>query len=136
MSTKRSTPESQVLKAVTDYLKICRIGTVRRVNTGMIWQGGSDHPWGPKGRPVRFGEPGHSDLIVELLDGRTAYIEVKSAKGKPTKLQLDFLERQRSRGCPAFIVRSVSDCHRELTTAGFIVPDPNPRRIHAGSEQD
>lgn len=117
------TPEALVQRAIVQFLRACRLGTVRRVNVGVAWMGGSNHAWGPKGRPVRFGELGHSDLVLEL-DGTTrcVFIECKAPGGRPTQLQLEFLERQRQRGHLAFVARSVQDVERELRAAGFELP--------------
>ena len=136
--TRGSNPETGIQRAIVDYLKACRIGLVRRVNTGQVWVGGSQHPWGSKGRPVRFGEPGHSDLIVELdasaaipeaYRGRNLYLEVKVPGNRPTALQEAFLSRQRARGCPAFWARSVCEVHAELCRLGFQgLPVPRGRQ--------
>jgi hypothetical protein len=126
------TPEGIVLKSILAYLKLCRLGTVRRVNVGQARMGNAPiHPWAKDTRRVvRFGEPGHSDLVLELnRDTRNVYIEVKSATGKPTALQLQFLARQRERGHIAFVARSIQDVHDALLDAGFPVPCvPQDRR--------
>jgi hypothetical protein len=129
-----SNPETAIQRKISDYLKSCRIGLVRRVNTGQVWVGGSQHPWGPKGRPVRFGEPGHSDLVVELdashavpaqFRGRNAYCEVKVPGNRPTALQVAFLARQAARGCPAFWATSVEEVYQALLALGFQdLPEP------------
>lgn len=110
---KPPTPESMVLKAVMQFLRAKRIGHVMRVNTGAVWAG--EH----RERLVRFGEVGHSDLVVELPDGRNAYIEVKAPGGKPTDAQVAFLARQSARGCPAGVVHSVAELEQLLAAHGI-----------------
>lgn len=126
---KKVTPEGAVLKAVMQALKLWRIGTVRRINTGAL----EDRT----GRTVRFGEIGHSDLVVELPDGRNAYIEVKAPDWKPMteprpgsavgtwrkwrhQCEQDaFLARQAARGCPSGYVTSVASLEAFLAKHGL-----------------
>lgn len=49
---------------------------------------------------------GSSDLILICPDGRFGAIEVKTAKGKPTKEQINFIEQVRKAGGRAGIARS------------------------------
>ena len=67
------------------------------------------------GRPVRSGLPvGFSDLFGFTSDLRPFFMEVKSATGRPTLHQLNFLEAMRARGAIAAIVRSVDDARKLL----------------------
>lgn len=55
-----------------------------------------------------FGNAGKPD-ITGCINGRRFEIEVKNAKGKPTKLQLNTLEEWRQAGAIVGIARSVDD---------------------------
>lgn len=124
---KAPTPESLVLKAVMQYLNICKLGKVTRNNVGMVWTGASN---GSKGRPVRFGTVGQSDVTVELSESpMCVYVEVKAGNGKPSPAQLDWLAYQRTRGHLAFVAWSVQDVYDALSKAGFDnLPVPGKRR--------
>ena len=60
-------------------------------------------------RFIRFGAVGSSDILGILNDGRLLAIEVKSAKGKLTKYQKDFIDGVNSAGGVAFVARSIDD---------------------------
>ena len=127
---KGPTPEGAVMTAVLDALKAWRIGHVIRVNTGALED--------KTGRIVRFGEPGHSDLVVELPDGRNAYLELKEPTWRPMsepapgsapstwrkwrhqQEQDAFLARQTARGCPAAYIRSVAELQQFLALHGLL----------------
>lgn len=110
---KPPTPEQAVQKAVVQALRAWRVGHVIRVNTGAAWVG--EH----QERLVRFGEVGHSDLLVELPDGRNAYIEIKAPGGKATPAQEAFLARQIARGCPAGVIHSLTELEAFLAQHGL-----------------
>jgi hypothetical protein len=146
---KRSgpTPEGAFQKAAIAYLKACRIGEVIRVNVGQAWMGG--RPDGSyRGRPVRFGERGHSDLVVRPADSlRQVFIECKRpgwklpqpprpgaslAVAKKWQSHLDqvhFLEARRAQGHVAIFASSLQEIHDALQAAGFKgIPDPSTYR--------
>jgi len=60
-----------------------------------------------------FTAKGSSD-ILGICNGVMLCIEVKSAKGKPTQSQLDFIDIMNHLGALAFIARSVDDVKKEL----------------------
>jgi len=132
MTARKPTPEGVVSKDIVDYLTLCRLGKVRRVNAGVAKVGNAPtHPWQKDTRyRVQLAEPGHSDLVVELeRETRCIFIEVKAPKGKATDLQLAFLARQRTRGNVAFVAHSVLEVYEELTKAGFrALPVPQTPR--------
>ena len=125
-ATKAVTPEGAVLKAVTAYLRLCRLGVVHRQQVGMA-------RYGEHGQQiVPYGERGASDLRVDLDgDPRSIFIEIKAPKGRPTPQQLAYLEAQRARGHFAFIARSVAEVYEHLTACGFKVPQPGGSRPRA-----
>jgi len=137
---RRENPETVQQREIMGYLTLCRLGTVRRVNTGMLRVGDvPQHPWGPDNRRmVRFGQVGHSDLVVELAnDPRSIFIEVKPLGWKPPAApkpdaarstwktyrhyldQLNFIEAQRSRGNFGFFATCAGDVYAQLTFLGF-----------------
>jgi hypothetical protein len=101
-----------------------------------------------RGRPVRFGEVGHSDLVVEPeTSTRYVYIETKRPgwhpqqppkpgaalstlkKYKSHQDQVHFLERKRAQGHIAIFAQSLQDIHEALTAAGYTnLPDPSTYR--------
>tara|TARA_Y100001973_G_scaffold105035_2_gene176730 strand:- start:2839 stop:3162 length:324 start_codon:yes stop_codon:yes gene_type:complete len=58
---------------------------------------------------------GSSDIIGITPEGRFLAVEVKTAKGKPTKEQLNFIEQVRKAGGIAGIARSPQDALDLLT---------------------
>ena len=76
-------------------------GLVLRLNNGLFYT--------EDGRPIKSGLPkGTSDLLYVGND-IIAFMEVKTSKGKPRPEQLRFIEKIKSLGHKAGIVRSVED---------------------------
>ena len=84
-------------------LKLSELGyAVFRINTGRFKL--ADGRWFDVGVPKGF-----SDLIA-VKNGRIYFLEVKTAAGKASPEQLNFITVMRDRyGCAAGIVRSVDD---------------------------
>lgn len=83
---------------------------VERIQSGLLYT--------KDGRPVRIGYPGRSDLSgARAGDAKSFFLEIKTATGRATKEQVQFLTAMQSRGAIAGIVRSVADA-RELIAAG------------------
>lgn len=84
-------------------LELSKLGfAVFRINTGKFKL--ADGRWFDVGVPKGF-----SDLIA-VRDGRIYFLEVKSASGKASPEQLNFITVMRDKyGCTAGIVRSVDD---------------------------
>ena len=151
MSPKKPpTPEGLSLRAIQDWLKAARIGTVHRVNVGQLRVGEAPkHPWAKDARRiVRFGEPGAADLHIELnvndlripaqFRGRDLHIEVKHDAWKPPCVpkvgsapgtvkkyrhhvdQVAFLDRQVSRGNLGTFARTPREVYDYLRAAGFL----------------
>jgi len=75
--------------------------TVFRINVGNFYT--KDE------RYIKSGVPrGFSDLFA-VKDGRAYFIEVKVKPNKPTKDQLNFIDRMRERGCVAGVAYSVEE---------------------------
>lgn len=62
----------------------------------------------------KFSLKGVSDIIGILPDGRFLAIEVKSAKGKPTKEQTAFINKINSKNGLAFVAYSLEDVFEKL----------------------
>lgn len=64
-------------------------------------------------RPTKVLVPGWPDLTgFRRSDGKAVFIEVKTAKGRPSAEQLKFIELAKRSGCLAGIARSVEDAER------------------------
>lgn len=61
------------------------------------------------GGRVKVGIPGMSDILFCKDNGKIAWLEVKTQKGKPSKEQENFISVMKSMGFCAGIVRSVED---------------------------
>lgn len=75
-------------------------GVVFRMQSGMFYT--------ETGEKIRVGIPGMSDLLF-IGNGFIAWVEVKTAKGRPSKEQLNFIERMKALGHRAGIARSVEE---------------------------
>jgi hypothetical protein len=107
------TPEGAVLKAITQYLRALRIGTVVRQQVGMATFN--------ENRRVPYGELGASDLRVDLTGStRSIFVEVKRPGGHASEHQEAYLARQRSRGHLACVVDSVTVLQMFLRENGVI----------------
>ena len=51
---------------------------------------------------------GFADLIA-IKEGRIMFIEVKVGKNKPSKEQINFIERMKGKGCVAGVVWNIDD---------------------------
>ena len=103
--------EAQILKAIMQYLRRhSKVATVARFNSGVFYEGG---------RYIRANtQKGMSDIQGTLKgSGKTIALEVKSATGRATPEQLQYLQTIRSAGGIGEVVRSVDDVIRILETA-------------------
>ena len=69
--------------------------------------------------PSKYSLKGTSDIIGIFPDGKFLAIEVKSAKGRPTKEQNAFINKINSRGGLAFICRSLESLKDILQKEGY-----------------
>jgi hypothetical protein len=76
-------------------------GIVIRMNSGVFKTA--------DGRAVKQGIPGMPDLLWLGPDGKTAWIEVKTAKGRVAENQQRFIDRLQHMGHRAGIARSVKE---------------------------
>ncbi|MDF2530862.1 MAG: hypothetical protein K0Q65_443 [Clostridia bacterium] len=89
------TIQSEIRCALSQY------GIVIRQNTGLFY---NNH-----GTRTKCGFPGLSDLVFYSKNGEAVFIEVKTATGRASPEQLEFIERMQSYGYKAGICRSVED---------------------------
>lgn len=57
---------------------------------------------------INTSKPGMPDLMA-IKDGKTFFLEVKTDKGRVSKLQEHHIEGLNAMGVPAYVVRSVSE---------------------------
>lgn len=105
--------ESQVQKAILDYLKL-RQFFCWRSNTGarkfdyQRRDGKITHNF------FQWGKPGSGDILGMLKDGRFFSIEVKAQGKKPTESQEEFMAEVRANKGIAFVAYSVDDVAKNL----------------------
>lgn len=106
--------ESEIVKASLEYLQSRGISAIR-MNVGAVRfadkNGGQNF--------VRFGTPGMSDILGILPDGRTLAVECKTANGRLSGFQSEFLDTIRRNNGVAIVARSVEDVELGLKEAGF-----------------
>lgn len=104
-----STPEGLIVNACLEYLHLRGIFSWRNNSGAATIKGsrGSD-------RFIRFGKVGSSDIIGVMPDGRFLAIECKTARGKLSTPQEDFLSSVLKRGGVAFVARSVEDVKEKI----------------------
>lgn len=89
-------------------MALSKHGTAFRMQSGMFYT--------ETGEKIRIGIPGMSDLLF-VGQGFIAWIEVKTPKGRPSKEQLNFIERMQALGHKAGIARSVEDALKIINTS-------------------
>jgi hypothetical protein len=75
-------------------------------------------------RWLHFGRKGSSDIIGLLPDGRFLAVEVKSAHGRLSPEQQEFLESIRGNGGLAVVVKSWQELDQALREAGYVTDGP------------
>lgn len=112
MTRRTKTPESAVLSACLDLLKLRGVLAWRNA-TGGILRTSKD------GRQFRafYGLRGSADILGCLPGGRLLAVECKSAKGRLTVEQSHFLEQVELLGGLAVVARDVGDLIEALENA-------------------
>lgn len=72
------------------------------------------YPDGSTSQFMRFGFPGCSDIIGQLVTGEFLAIEIKSAGGKLKDQQVEFLKKVVANGGVGFVARSIDDLKQSL----------------------
>ena len=96
---KLKVKESDVLRAVLDYLGYAKIFHYRNNSGGFKNE---------QGRFFRFGARGSPDVIV-VYRGKYIGIECKSSEGKQSESQREFQQRLEDAGGVYLLVRSVDE---------------------------
>ena len=111
--TRRQTPEGAVVRAILDWLAWHGI-PAHRLNSGafVLETPGSR-------RFFQASWVGAPDIVALLDDGRTLYIECKSATGQLSPPQVAFRDVCRRRGVPWVLAWSVDDVARYLSDIGM-----------------
>ena len=95
--------ETALIKSIRERLTLMGYWVLRH-NAGAIVLGD-----GSSRRMLRGVEPGTPDLQVLLPYGRSAWLEVKTPKGRVSKVQAQWHARARALDHHVFVVRSVED---------------------------
>lgn len=112
MSSRKATPEGQILRSILDYLAVRKVWAMR-MNTGSIVS-----TYKGKTRMMKFGRPGCADILamprtvvgeIGALDPRPVWIEVKAPKGVQSDLQKDFQAEVEAEGHRYIVARSIDD---------------------------
>lgn len=106
--------EKDIQKAIKQFLELKGCFVIR-VNSGAM-----TGEYKGKRRFVRFAsEPGVSDLVGMLPDGRFLAVEVKRVGNKATPEQQSFIDRVNQQGGLAFVARSIEDAETALQLEGY-----------------
>ena len=115
LSRARAQTETQITRAILEYLAVCRI-LAWRVNSRVVRMPGK----GGLDRLVRFGgRPGMPDIAGVLPGGRALFLEVKRAGGVTSREQVLMLNRLTEAGALALIVYGVNDVRAVLRDLGL-----------------
>jgi hypothetical protein len=105
----KTTPENAIKNAILQFLARNGIYHFRQnVATTKI-----------RGRLVKFGHVGQSDILGMLPGGQFLAIEVKAPDGSATRAQFDYIEYINKNGGCAFIALSVDDVRNHLQSKGY-----------------
>lgn len=94
---------------LTDCLRY--LGTYPDV---LAWRNNTGAIPDAKGRVVRFGLVGSSDIIAVRSGGRVVFVECKAARGRLSTQQERFRDRVVSLGAAYIVARSVADLYSEF----------------------
>jgi hypothetical protein len=102
--------EADLKRAVIAALSRLRGVHVLRLNAGITVLG-----TGQKRRAIVGCEPGTPDVLVMLPDQRVMWLELKTDKGRVSKVQAAWHAMARSLGHTVEVVRTVEDAVRAVT---------------------
>lgn len=110
--TRPEPAEAEVLSSILAALNFYpRVAWFVRANAAA---GKLLYPDGTTSQFMRFGFPGCSDIIGQMVDGRFLAIETKRPSGRTTDAQAAFLETVRTHGGLAFVCRGIDDLREHL----------------------
>ena len=110
---KRQTPESGVLKQVSDYL------LARRILHFRMQTGAHVASYRGRQRLIRYGTPGMADILAFTRKG-PVWVEVKSAAGQQSPDQAGFEKIVTDEGHEYVLARSYLDVEARLRSMGAI----------------
>lgn len=91
-----------------DYLRLKGCLVFKHRNVGIYKQNTGSYI------PLSFGEKGISDIIGLTKEGKFLAIEVKMPKKKPSKEQVDFIERVKYKNGIAFCANCLEDVQKVI----------------------
>ncbi len=111
IKTRGKNPESAIVKAVLDYLRLRGIFAWRNNTTGIF---------DPTRKVFRtfHGLKGVSDVLGLLDGGRLLAVEVKRPGGKVSAEQAEFIDAVNRRGGLAFVATGIGDVMKALDAEG------------------
>jgi len=102
--------EKQLQKIIIEYLRYHpKVAWIERINVGA-------HVIDEKNsrRFVRYSFKGCSDILGQMKNGKFLAVEVKSARGRLTEYQSEFINKVNKSGGLALVVRSLDDVQDAL----------------------
>jgi hypothetical protein len=116
---RRSNREAEIQRAIVAALRLVLPPGSIVHHSGHEQRGGDARAKLAQAIGVGMGvHPGFSDLVV-VSEGRVAFLEVKTAKGRLSDDQEAFRDTVRAQGLPYAVVRSINDALCALTSHGF-----------------
>lgn len=121
-AVKRATPERDAQKAVVGWLRKAGCIVAASVNEAPADASDPDKRARFYASRARAGVlKGWPDLTVITPRGQVCFVEMKSAKGKPTAAQTELHSDMRARGCVVIVGRDVWGIDAALKEAGIVI---------------
>lgn len=122
---KRGTPERDAQKAVVAWLRKAGCIVAASVNEAPADNADPDKRARFYAARQRAGVlKGWPDLCCITPGGRVFWVEMKSAKGKPTLAQTELHADMRRRGCVVIVGRDIWSVQHEMEQAGIVLLRP------------
>lgn len=119
---KRGTPERDQQRAVVAYLRKAGCIVAASVNEAPADASDPDKRARFYASRARAGvQKGWPDLTVIAPGGRIFFVEMKSAKGRPTVAQTELHADMRRRGCIVLVARDIWSLQAEMEQAGIVL---------------
>lgn len=116
---RRSNREAEIQRAIVAALRLVLPPGSIVHHSGHEQRGGDARAKLAQAIGVGMGvHPGFSDLVV-VSEGRVAFLEVKTAKGRLSEDQEAFRDTVLAQGLPYAVVRSIDDALFALASHGF-----------------
>lgn len=108
------TREKELIGSILEFLKLAGIKAWRNNTTG--WYDVKTSKW----RKFAFSEPGASDILGYLHDGKILAFEIKTVRDKASKEQIKFINDINSASGIGLFARSLSDVMNILIEKKYI----------------